>query len=139
MTCPKYISEVAAPKGMPHFSIQELMDVLTTEVPDVQYLLSVEFTLQLKVMMADCPGHPCPPAFLWTVGMVMHVFKSDPMLRDLEHIQVDGPGMTYLFFFNKQGRHGLTHEAAQAMQVHVREAFAKSQNCHFWVANFPRF
>ena len=53
--------------------------------------------------MADCPGHPHPPVFSLNAGMVMHVLKSDPMLRDLKHIQVDGPRMAYLFFFYKQG------------------------------------
>ena len=93
------------------------MDVLTTEIPDVQLLPSVEFTLQLEVTMADHLGHPHSPAISWNVGMVMHVLKSEPMLRDLEHIQVDGPGMADLFFFDKQGRHGLTHEVAQDIQA----------------------
>ena len=47
------------------------------------------------------------------------------MLRDLKHVQVDGPGMGYLFFFSKEGRCGLTHEATQAIQVHVGEAFTE--------------
>ena len=132
----EYTSEAAVPKGMLHFSIQGLMDA--SEVSDVQLLPSVEFTLQLKVMMADCPGHPHPPAFSWNAGMVMHVLKSDSMLRDLEHVQVDGPGMAYLFFFDKQGRHGLTQKSTQAMQVHVREAFVEwfSHSAHFAVNPF---
>ena len=94
----EYTLGAATSEGAPHFSIEGLMDTLTTEIPDVQLLPSVEFTLQLKVMMADHPGHPHLPAFLWNVGMVMHILKSDPTLRDLKHIQVDGPGMAYLFF-----------------------------------------
>ena len=85
--------------------VQGLSDALTaleTEVMEVQ-LPSVEFALQLKVTMGDCLGCPHPPAFLWNAGMVMHMLKSDPVLRDLKHVQVDGPGMAYLFFFNKQG------------------------------------
>ena len=54
---------------------------------------SEEFALLLEVMMADHPGHQRPPACSWNAGMVLHVLKSDPTLRDLEHIQVDGPGM----------------------------------------------
>ena len=137
----EYTSEVAVPEGTPHFSIQGLVDVLMTEIPDVQLLLSVEFALQLEVMMANHSGHPHPLAFLWNVGMVMHVLKSDPMLRGLEHIQVDGPGMAYLFFFDKQGMCGLMHEATQAMQVHVGEAFAVNclplveRWCHVVVAS----
>ena len=57
--------------------------------------------------------------------MVLHVLKSDPMLRDLKHIQVDGPGIDYLFFFDKQGHKGLTFEAAQSMRAHMGEAFAE--------------
>ena len=57
--------------------------------------------------MVNCAGHP-HPTFLWNAGIVLHVLKSDPTLRDLEHIQMDGPGMAYLFFFDKQGHLG-TH------------------------------
>ena len=51
--------------------------------------------------------HTCPcslgvdPWFL-----VMHVLKNNPVLRELEHIQVDGLGTAYLFFYDKQGHHG---------------------------------
>ena len=99
------------------------MDALMTEVLDVQLLPSVEFALELEVTMADCLGHPCPPTFFWNVGMVMHVLKSDPMLRDLKHVRVDELRMAYLFFFNKQGWCRLTQETTQAMQAHVGEAF----------------
>ena len=75
--------------------------------------------------MADHPGHPHPPAFSWNAGMVLHVLKSDPTLRDLKHIQVDGPGTAYLFFFDKQGCQGHTLEAAHAIRTHVREAFSE--------------
>ena len=61
------------------------------------------------------------------------------MLRDLEHIQVDGLETAYLFFFNKQGRHRLTHEAAQGMQAHIEEAFLEwiSDSAHFAVNPLP--
>ena len=36
-------------------------------------------------MMADHPGWSCPLAFSWNGGMVQHVLKSDPALRELEH------------------------------------------------------
>ena len=99
------------------------MDALTREVPNVQLLPSVKFALQLEVTMADHPGHPCPLAFPWNMGMVMHILKSDPMLSDLKHVQVDGPGMAYLFFFDKQGKCWLTHKATQAMQAHMEKVF----------------
>ena len=38
----EYTPEVAAPEGALCFSIQGLIDALTTEVSDVQLLLSVE-------------------------------------------------------------------------------------------------
>ena len=54
--------------------------------------------MMIEVMMANHPGWLCPPVFSWNVGMVMHILKSDPVLRELEHVQVDGPGTAYLFF-----------------------------------------
>ena len=59
------------------------------------------------------------------------------MLRDLE--QVDGPGTAYLFFFDKQGRCSLIHEATQAIQAHVREAFMEWISCsaHFAANPLP--
>ena len=74
--------------------------------------------------MADCPGCACPSTFLWNVGMVLHILKGDPTLRDLKHIQVDGPGMAYLFF-EKQGHQGLTLDAAHAIRAHVGKAFSE--------------
>ena len=53
--------------------------------------------------MVDRPRRPCPPAFSWNGGMVQHVLKGDPALRDLEHVQVDGPGLMYLFFYDWHG------------------------------------
>ena len=94
-----------------------------------------EFALQLEVMMANCSGHPCPPAFSWNADMVLHVLKSDPTLRDLEHIQVEGPQMAYLFLFDKQGHWRLTLEAAHAIRTHVVQAFSEwiSHSAHFTV------
>ena len=71
--------------------------------------------------------------------MVLHVLKSDPTLRNLEHIQVDGPEMAYLFFFDKQGHHGLTLDAAHAMRAHEGEAFSEwiSHSVHFAVNPLP--
>ena len=133
----EYVPEV----GAPTFSVQGLSDVLTaldTEVTIVQPP-SEEFTLLLEVMMADHPGCPSPSTFSWNVGMVMHSLKGDPVLRDLEHIQVDGPGMAYLFFFEKQGHRGLAFNAAQTLRTHVGEAFAEWISCsaHFAVIPLP--
>ena len=97
MYSPDKQGEYGTDMGMASFAVQGLSDALTTldtgvmEVTEVQ-LPAGEFALQLEVMMANCPACPFPPAFSWNVGMVMHVLKSDPTLRDLKHVQVDGPG-----------------------------------------------
>ena len=90
MYLPDNQGECAPKVGVMSFSVQGLSDALTAleTVTEVQ-LPSEELALQLKVMMADCPGHPHPPTFLWNAGMVLHVLKSDSALRDLKHIQVD--------------------------------------------------
>ena len=82
-----------------------------------------EYAMMLEVTMADCPGQPHPPTFSSNARMVMHVLKSDPVLRELEHVQVDGPGTAYLFFYDKQGRRGLSQDTAHAIWAHVEEAF----------------
>ena len=84
-------------------------------------------------MMADHPGRPRPPTFSWNAGMVMHILKGDPVLWELEHVQVDGPGTAYLFFYDKQGHWGLGQDAVHAVQTHVEEAFSEWISCsaHF--------
>ena len=88
-----------------------------------------------QVTMADCTGCLHPPMFSWNAGMVMHIVKGDPTLRDLEHIQVDGPGTAYLFFCDKQGHRGFTLDATQTLRTHVGEAFTEliSHSVHFAV------
>ena len=108
----------------PRFSVQGLSDALadvgegTDETPTEEYAMMLE-------VMADRPGRSCPPAFSWNAGMVMHVLKCDLVLRELEHVQVDGPGTAYLFFYNKQGRWGLRQDTAHAIWTHVKEAFSE--------------
>ena len=101
--------------------------------------LAEEYTMMLEVMMADCPGQPHPPVFSWNVEMVMHGLKSDPVLWQLEHVQVDGPGTAYLFFHNKQGHRGLGQDAADAVQTHMEEAFSEwiSHSTHFTISLLP--
>ena len=89
-----------------------------------------EYVMMLEVTMADHPGWPCPPMFSWNVGMAMHVLKSDPVLRKLEHMQVDGLGTAYLFFYDKRGHQGLGQDTVYATQAHVEEAF--SQTSMLW-------
>ena len=98
-----------------------------------------EYAMMLEVMMADCPGRPHPPTFSWNMGMVKHVLKSNPVLRELEHMQVDGPGTTYLFFYDKQGHQGLRQDTAHAIQTHMEEAFSEwiLHSVHFTISLFP--
>ena len=92
-----------------------------------------EFIIQLEVTMADRAGRPCPPAFSLNGGMVLHVLKSDLALRELEHVQVDSPGLVYLFFYDRHGRHGLTKEAALTICSHLADTFAEwiGRSTHF--------
>ena len=62
-----------------------------------------EYIIQLEITMADWPGRLHPPGFSWNAGMVLHVLKSDLALRELEHIQVNSPGLAYLFFYDRHG------------------------------------
>ena len=71
--------------------------------------------------------------------MVMHLLKSDPVLRELEHMQVDGPGIAYLFFYDKQGHRGLEQSAVDTIRTHIEEAFSEWISCsaHFNISLFP--
>ena len=97
-----------------------------------------EYATMLEVTMADHHGWPHPPMFSWNAGMVMHILKSNPVLRELEHMQVDGPGTAYLFFYNKQGCQGLGLDTAHVIQDHV-EAFSGwiSHSTYFTISLLP--
>ena len=109
----------------PRFSLQGLSDALADVGEGMGKTSAEEYTLMLEVMMADRPGRPHPPAFSWNAGMVMHILKSNPVLWELEHVQVDGPGTAYLFFYDKQGHRGLEQDAVDAVQIHMEEAFSE--------------
>ena len=98
-----------------------------------------ENAMMLQVMMADHPGRPCPPTFSWNAGMVMHVLKSGLVLREMEHVKVDGLVIAYLFFYNKQGCWGLGQDAVDAVRTHVEEAFSEWISCsaNFTISLFP--
>ena len=49
---------------------------------------------------------------------MQHMLKGHPALRDLEHVQVDGPGLTYLFFYDWHGYCGLSKEEALSLHSH---------------------
>ena len=98
--------------GTQNFSIQGLSDMLTSLESEVTVVPSPakEYALLLEVTMVDRPGHLQPPIFSWNASMVLHILKGDPVLQNLEHMQVDGPGTTYLFFYDKQGHKGLKQD-----------------------------
>ena len=98
----------------PRFSLQGLSDVLVDVGEGTGKTSAEEYALMLEVMMADHPGQ-LPPTFSWNVGMVMHILQSDLVLQELEHVQVDSPGIAYLFFYDKQGGRGLEQDAMDAV------------------------
>ena len=123
----------------PRFSLQGLSDALADVGEGMGRTSAEEYTLMLEVTMADGPGQPLPPTFSWNTGMVMHILKSDPVLWELEHVQVDSPGTAYLFFYDKQGHQGLEQDAADAVQIHMEEAFSEWISCsaHFNISCLP--
>ena len=48
-------------------------------------------------------------------------------------MQVDGPGLAYLFFYDRHGYRGLSKEEALAMRSHIADAFAEwiGRSAHF--------
>ena len=83
--------------------------------------------------MVDQPSRLHPPAFSWNVGMVLHVLKSDLALRELEHVQINGPGLVYLFFYDRHGHRGFTKKTALAICSHLVDTFAE------WIGRFTHF
>ena len=71
--------------------------------------------------------------------MVLHILKSNLVIRELEHMQVDGPGTPYLFFCDKQDHHGLGQGTAYAIQAHMEEAFSQwiLHSAHFTISLLP--
>ena len=54
-------------------------------------------------------------------------------------MQVDGPGMAYLFFYDKQGHRGLKCDDAQALQAHMVQVSSESisHSAHFIALPLP--
>ena len=125
--------------GTPRFSMQGLSHTLVDVGEGITEPPTEEYAMMLEVMMADHPGQPCPPTSSWNVGMVMHILKGNPILRELEHVQVDGPGTAYLLFYDRQGHHGLSQESTYTIQAHVKETFSEwiSHSAHFAVSLLP--
>ena len=131
--------EYAPLNGAPRFSMQGLSDALADVGEGITEPPAEEYAMILEVMMADHPGWLHPPAFFWNVGMVIHILKSDPILRELEHVQVDGPGTAYLFFYDRQGCCGLSQYTTYVIWAHVEEAFSEWISCstHFAISLLP--
>ena len=125
--------------GVPQFSMQGLSDAPVDVGEGISETPVEEYTMMLEVMMADHPSQPHPLVFSWNVGMVMHILKSDPVLRELEHMQVDSPGTAYLFFYDRQGHWGLGQDAPYVIRAHVEEAFSGWISCsaHFTISLLP--
>ena len=57
---------------------------------------------------------------------VTHALKSDPSMRDLEHVQVDGPGLAYLFLYYFHGyRAVFPKRKTLSLCSHIVEVFTK--------------
>ena len=54
-------------------------------------------------------------------------------------VQVDDPGMAYLFFYDKQGHKGLKQEVMENLQAHVAKALSEwiSRSAHFVAILLP--
>ena len=139
MYSPEEQGEYMPLDGAPRFSVQGSFDTLADVGEGITESPAEEYAMMLEVMIANCPGWLHPLAFSWNVGMVMHILKSDPVLRELEHVQVDGPGTAYLFFYDKQGHHGLGQDTAYVIQAHLEEAFSEWISCstHFAISLLP--
>ena len=103
MYSPDNQGEYVPEAGMQNFSVQGLSDALTSLESEVTVVQppAKEYALLLEVTMVDQPRHPCLPMFSWNAGMVLDVLKGDPVLQNLEHVQVDSPCTTYPFFYDK--------------------------------------
>ena len=101
MYSPDKQGEYALLDGTLRFSVQGLSDALADVGKGINKPPAEEYAMMQEVMMADRPGWLHPPVFSWNTGMVMHVLKRDPVLRELEHMWVDSLGTAYLFYYDK--------------------------------------
>ena len=125
--------------GAPQFSMQWLSGALADVGEEIDETPAEEYAMMLEVTMTDRPGRPRPPTFSWNAGMVMHVLKSDPVLRELEHVQVDGLETAYLFFYDKQGHRGLGQDTMYVIRARMEEAFSGwiLHSTHFTISLLP--
>ena len=134
MYSPNEFGEYTPHSDVPNFTVQGLQDALNeTEATVMEPSPLTEFIIQLEVTMADRPGRPRRPAYSWNGGLVQHALKNDPAMRDLKHVQADGPGLAYLFFHDRHGYRSLSKEEALDMRSHIADAFAEwiGRSAHF--------
>ena len=64
---------------------------------------------------------------------MQHALKNDPAMRDLKHVQVDGPGLAYLFFHDRHRYRSLSKDEALDMRSHIADAFVEwiGRSTHF--------
>ena len=69
----------------------------------------------------------------------MHDLKNDPALRDLEYVQVDNPGTTYLIFLDKQCHRRFSADAVETLGAYLPGAFSEWISCsaHFAAIAIP--
>ena len=118
--------------------MQGLSDALVDVGEGINETPVKEYAMMLEVMMVDHPGRPHPPTFSWNAGIVMYVLKSNPVLRELEHMQVDGP-WTVCSFMTSRAHQGLGQDTTYANRVHVEEALSGWISCssHFTISLLP--
>ena len=119
--------------------MQGLSDALADVGEGVDETPTEEYTMMLEVMMADRPGRLRPPTFSWNAGMVVHVLKSDPVLRELEHMQVDGLGWPTCSSMTSRAIRVLGQDTMYAIRAHVEKAFSEWISCstHFSISLLP--
>ena len=119
--------------------MQGLSDALADVGERITEPPMAEYAMMLEVMMDDHPGWSRLPTLSWNAGIVMHVLKNDPVLRELEHMQVDSLGTVYLFFYDKQGHGGLGQDTVHVIWDHMEEAFSEWVSCstHFTISLLP--
>ena len=91
MYSPDKQGEYMSLDGTLQFSMQGLSNALADVGEGIDEVPAEKYVMMLELVMADYPGRPRPPVFSWNTGMVMHLLKSNPVLRELEHVQVDSP------------------------------------------------
>ena len=105
MLSPNESGEYTPHNDMAHFTVQGLRDALTAAESTVTEPPHSHRRIHYSARSNDggSAWKTVPTSLLRNGGMGLHVLKSDLALRELEHIQVDSPGLAYLFFYERHG------------------------------------